>query len=39
MTELLQIQVFWDMMQFHRASKNDCELLYIIHSKEICTYN
>ena len=26
--ELLQIQVFWDMMQFHWASKNDCELLY-----------
>ena len=37
--ELLQIEVSWYMMWFHRASKNDCELLYIIHSKEICTYN
>jgi len=30
--ELLQIQVFWDMMQFHRASKNNCEL-FIYHAK------
>lgn len=37
--ELLQIQVFWDVMQFHRASRNNCELLYIKQSKETCTYN
>lgn len=37
--ELLQIQVFWDIMRFHRMSKNDCELLYVIHSKAICIYN
>jgi hypothetical protein len=32
--ELLQIQVFWDVMWFHWASKNDCEVLHIIHSNE-----
>ena len=37
--ELPQIQDFWDMIRFHRVSKNNCELLYITQSEEICNYN